>query len=77
MCGIFGYYTSKNIKSSEFLRYLKKRGPDEKKVLKKKNLHLAQRDYRLEILKMDLNHFTINKEIFMHLLMVKYIIMQS
>ena len=36
MCGIFGYYTSKNIKSSEFLRYLKKRGPDEKKVLKKK-----------------------------------------
>ena len=40
MCGIFGYYTSKNIKSSEFLRYLKKRGPDEKKVLKKKKIYI-------------------------------------
>ena len=44
MCGIFGYYTSKSIKSSDFLRYLKKRGPDDKKVFKKKNLHSAQQD---------------------------------
>ena len=42
MCGIFGYYTSKNIKSSVFFKYLKKRGPDDKKFFKKKNLHLVQ-----------------------------------
>lgn len=37
MCGIFGYHSSKNIKSSDLFKYLNKRGPDEKKVFKNKN----------------------------------------
>ena len=37
MCGIFGFYSKKNISTENFYEHIIARGPDEQRFIKEKN----------------------------------------